>query len=606
MVLIRRIVLAVLLALALPHSAYAWWDGDWAFRKPLTLDATAAGAGTSASLEETAVLVRLHVGNFGYFGDTKPDGADVRFIAGDDKTPLAFHIESWDATAGMAFIWVKVPVLAPGTSATIYLYYGNPEAPAGSDAGSTYDVNQVLTYHFATLPPRDSTSYENQPAEASAVANPGSVIGAGVRFNGAESIKLTGSSTVRLLPDRGLTISVWVNIPESPQADAVLVELADPTGPFVRLGIDGLAPYIRVNDGVAAVETQRDASLLPGSWGLVTAVISTNRVALYLDGREVSGIDSQFAETGGTLTIGGSAAGGSSFTGQLDELTIANTARSADWIKLKFANQGPEDKLVRYGEDTAKESGGEPSYFLITLQQVTVDGWIVIGILVLMFIASWIVMITKVLTLRRVKKDNRAFLADFRNVSSGNLSALDADEEADEDPSAGEHNVMQALSGSHDHYQSSTAYHLYHAGIRQVQQRFASSAGAARAETLSPQALDAIRATIDATNVRETQKLNSQMVLLTLAIAGGPFLGLLGTVVGVMITFAVIAATGDVNVNSIAPGIAAALAATVAGLAVAIPALFGYNWLASQIKEVVADNRVFIDEFVTKLAERYS
>ena len=106
--------------------------------------------------------------------------------------------------------------------------------------------------------------------------------------------------------------------------------------------------------------------------------------------------------------------------------------------------------------------------------------------------------------------------------------------------------------------------------------------------------------------MRETQKINSQMVLLTLAIAGGPFLGLLGTVVGVMITFAVIAATGDVNVNSIAPGIAAALAATVAGLAVAIPALFGYNWLASQIKEVVADNRVFIDEFVTKLAERYS
>ena len=139
-----------------------------------------------------------------------------------------------------------------------------------------------------------------------------------------------------------------------------------------------------------------------------------------------------------------------------------------------------------------------------------------------------------------------------------------------------------------------------------MQLRFANSAGAARAESLSPQALDAIRATIDATNVRETQKLNSQMVLLTLAIAGGPFLGLLGTVVGVMITFAVIAATGDVNVNSIAPGIAAALAATVAGLAVAIPALFGYNWLASQIKEVVADNRVFIDEFVTKLAERYS
>ncbi|MBN8280887.1 MAG: DUF2341 domain-containing protein [Gammaproteobacteria bacterium] len=600
--MIRRIALCLLCALVLPNSAWAWWDGNWAFRKPLTLDATAAGAGTGTSLEDTAVLVRLHVGNFGYFADAKPDGTDVRFIAGDDKTPLAFHIESWDATAGMAFVWVKVPTLAPGTSDTIYMYYGNPEATAASDPGATYDVNQVLTWHFAALPVRDATSYGNQPAEATVAANPGSVIGSGVRFEGAQSLVLASSSTVRLLPDRGLTVSAWVNVPDSPQADAVIAELGSPDGPFVRLGIAGLSPYVRVGDGVAVVETERSAAFLPGSWGLVTAVISANRVALYLDGREVSAVDSQFAETGGTLAVGASVAGVSFYTGQLDELQIANTARSADWIKAQFANQGPDDRLVRYGEDTAKESGGEPSYFLITLKNVTLDGWVVIGVLTLMFIGSWIIMITKILTLRRVRKDNRAFLADFQRTSAGSLASLDVDEA----PGAADHSVLQALSGDHDHYQSSTAYRLYHAGIQQVQLRFANSAGAARAEVLSPQALDAIRATVDATNVRETQKLNSQMVLLTLAIAGGPFLGLLGTVVGVMITFAVIAATGDVNVNSIAPGIAAALAATVAGLAVAIPALFGYNWLASQIKEIVADNRVFVDEFITRLAERYS
>ena len=53
-------------------------------------------------------------------------------------------------------------------------------------------------------------------------------------------------------------------------------------------------------------------------------------------------------------------------------------------------------------------------------------------------------------------------------------------------------------------------------------------------------------------------------------------------------------------------GLAAALAATVAGLAVAIPALFGYNWLNTKIKEINADMRVFIDEFVTRIAEHYS
>ena len=76
-------------------------------------------------------------------------------------------------------------------------------------------------------------------------------------------------------------------------------------------------------------------------------------------------------------------------------------------------------------------------------------------------------------------------------------------------------------------------------------------------------------------------------------------------VVGVMITFAAIAAAGDVNVNAIAPGIAAALLATVAGLAVAIPALFGYNYLASRIKNISADMQIFVDEFVTRVAEEF-
>jgi biopolymer transport protein ExbB len=124
-------------------------------------------------------------------------------------------------------------------------------------------------------------------------------------------------------------------------------------------------------------------------------------------------------------------------------------------------------------------------------------------------------------------------------------------------------------------------------------------------KVLSAQSIQAIRASLDGVMVRETQKLNKLMVFLTIAISGGPFLGLLGTVVGVMITFAAIAAAGDVNVNAIAPGIAAALLATVAGLAVAIPALFGYNYLISRIKEATSDMHVFVDEFVTKLAEFY-
>jgi biopolymer transport protein ExbB len=148
---------------------------------------------------------------------------------------------------------------------------------------------------------------------------------------------------------------------------------------------------------------------------------------------------------------------------------------------------------------------------------------------------------------------------------------------------------------------------LYHHGMRETMKRFeGQAAGADRVRSLSPQSIEAIRASLDASVTRLTQRLNANMVWLTVAISGGPFLGLLGTVVGVMITFAAIAASGDVNINAIAPGTAAALVATVAGLGVAIPCLFGYNYLNTRVKEIAADMHVFADEFVARIAETYS
>jgi biopolymer transport protein ExbD len=79
--------------------------------------------------------------------------------------------------------------------------------------------------------------------------------------------------------------------------------------------------------------------------------------------------------------------------------------------------------------------------------------------------------------------------------------------------------------------------------------------------------------------------------------------GLFGTVIGIMLVFVVAAMAGAVDINSVAPGMAAALLCTAAGLGVAIPALFGYNWLASRSDAITADMAVFVDEFVTRLAE---
>jgi biopolymer transport protein ExbB len=263
-----------------------------------------------------------------------------------------------------------------------------------------------------------------------------------------------------------------------------------------------------------------------------------------------------------------------------------------------------DSPLLKYGEDETSESSGHGgSYFVVILENVTIDGWVVIVMLVIMAAISWIVMFAKGYVISQVRKDNRKFLDKFRKLNVDDTDRLDS-KESDEDVELQNSPLTQALFGKHDHFQSSTIYHLYHIGAQQLNQRLGKAVGADAAR-LSPSAIEAMRASIDADLVRQNQKLNSQMVLLTIAISGGPFLGLLGTVVGVMITFAAIAASGDVNINAIAPGIAAALVATVAGLAVAIPALFGYNYLASRIKEISSDMHVFVDEFITRVAERH-
>jgi biopolymer transport protein ExbB len=143
-------------------------------------------------------------------------------------------------------------------------------------------------------------------------------------------------------------------------------------------------------------------------------------------------------------------------------------------------------------------------------------------------------------------------------------------------------------------------YRVYHLGCDEIRKRID------KGGTLNEESIDAVRSSIEAQSTRETTRLNSSMVLLTICIAGGPYVGLLGTIIGVMITFGEIAMLGEVDINAIAPGIAAALLSTVCGLIVAIPALFGYNYLSVQVKSINTDLHLFIEEFITKMAEHYS
>jgi biopolymer transport protein ExbB len=602
-----RKLLACLLLLA-PTLSHAWWNDDWNFRKEIALDLTPAGGDIAATATDVPVLLRLSLANFGFFGDVKPDGSDFRVVAGDDKTPLKFHVERFDAANQMAFIWVKVPQLTGGVNTEkIYLYYGNPNAPSAAEVPGTYDANQALVLHLSETAgnPVDSTAFANAVATSNAELSAASLIGGGATFAGANAITVPSSASLRLVPAKGLTMSAWLRL-DAEQTDAHLLSLVDGPRALV-LGVNGLSAYARLLDGSSAPAEVRTApTLVAGQWHHLAVTAGNGRIALYVDGVEVGSSPATIPEIAGVLTIGAGASGANFLAGAVDEVQVSTLARAPEWIRAQARGQGPDAMLVGYGNDAQRE-GEDVSYIKVTMQNVTLDGWIVIVILAIMFVISLLIMISKAVMLGRVAKANKAFMKEFERLK-GDITGLDrAESDEDEgDEALSSSALLPALDGKDDRFRLSTLYRLYHHGVQELQARTARSVGASAVQTLSPQAMQAVRATMDASLVRTTQKLQSKMVLLTIAISGGPFLGLLGTVVGVMITFAAIAASGDVNVNSIAPGIAAALAATVAGLAVAIPALFGYNWLNSLIKEIVADMRVFVDEFVTRAAERYS
>lgn len=593
---------AVLLLPAIAMAA-SWWNNDWKFRKEIGFDLSPSGADVAATPQEVPTLVRLSLGNFSYFNDTKPDGADFRLVGSDDKTPLKFHFEKYDPQNQIALLWVRMPQLTGGAkSDKIYAYYGNPDAPIAADIPGTYDASQVLVLAFgeATGVPADLTAYKNNPSASSATLTPASLIGGGIKLEGAQSITIPATASLRLLPNQGITASTWVRI-ESPQ-QAYVLALED-QGKELVLGIDQNKAYARLSAGGAPVKVSQTTDLAMSQWHHLAVTVGSGQLKLYVDGSVAGSVAAQAQEVGGTLTVGAAARGGNFLKGEMDEIEVSKVARTADWIKAVARSQGMDANLVIYGTDGQREGGGQTSYFVTIAKNLTIDGWVVIGICMGMLVIAILIMIAKAIFLSRVEQANTRFMNDFRKLSGDATVLAEGESAADFDTVA----LMPDLAGEHTKYAASTLYRLYQHGVAELHKRVAGpAAGAAdRARILSPQSIDAIRAAMDASMTRLQQRLASQMVLLTIAISGGPFLGLLGTVIGVMITFAAIALSGDVNVNAIAPGTAAALAATVAGLSVAIPSLFGYNWLNSRIKNIAADNRVFLDEFVTRIAEQH-
>lgn len=579
--LLSRMLLLLAALIALPAAAADanWWQAEWKYRKPITVDAGPQGAGLAGNPGRTPLLLRLHTGNFGFDG-TQEGGNDLRFVSADGRTVLAHQIEQFDPNLGLALVWVDVPALTASAPQTIWMYYGNAKAPASGNGQQVFDPDYTLVYHFAeaNAPARDTTAYGNT-AGAVVPAAESTVIGRGVQL-GAGPLSLPASASLAQEAGAPLTVSAWIKPGALTTAQAIYAR-RDGSAELV-VGIDNRVPFVQLNG-----QRSTPAQPIPeGQWAHVALTAEKGSLQLYLNGRVVAQLSGELPALTTAAVVGADAPGAAqplaNFDGALDELRISRVARPAALLLADATAQGADSRLISYGAD--EQSAGQ-SHFAFILKAMPFDAWVVVAILGLMMLLSWAIMIAKSRHFGRTSKANAVFTESFSKLSGVPLRTLSEMDRQGKVPTA-----------MHD----GSLWRIYQVAIDEMQQRHQRDGNSGY---LSAATIAAIRASMDAVMVREQEAMARRMNWLSTTIEGAPYVGLFGTVIGIMLVFVVAAMAGAVDINSVAPGMAAALLCTAAGLGVAIPALFGYNWLGARAEAIGADMAVFIDEFAARLAE---
>jgi biopolymer transport protein TolQ len=211
----------------------------------------------------------------------------------------------------------------------------------------------------------------------------------------------------------------------------------------------------------------------------------------------------------------------------------------------------------------------------------------VLVLLLLFSIASWAIILQKIWSFRASARDTKRFLDVFRRSSK--FSEVQS--------------VCPTLPAT-------PLVGVFQAGYAEINAQFKAVGGSARPDNPSSPAgrpilksLDAVDRALIRAATNEVNKLERRMTFLATTAGVAPFIGLFGTVVGIMIAFQRIGNTGSTNLAIVAPGISEALIATAAGLFAAIPALVSYNHFTHRVKEFSATMDDFALEFLN-IAER--
>jgi hypothetical protein len=363
------LILMAMLSVGLRETAAQY--GDWKHAGSMYIITTPDGANlpASASEKDFPLLVRLHK-DFFDFSQTNPHGEDIRFSA--NRKPLAYQIEHWDASAGNAAVWVRIPTIKGNDQQAIKMHWGNGNASSESNGEQVFQTSKGFAgvWHLGdNLEDATSNNLDGFNRPDKPTTNTSGIIGDAQEFglNKFLVVRPPGAQRdrrVTCMPSGNAdrTMSAWVN-PKNFEshnwAQASIGGWGEPErGQKPNMG---LSYFTMTGRGQPRFHLYgfdpRCASNLPrNQWRHIALSVSENMVRFYVDGvlnrtidnnsRSVSKLGTLNTPASTPVDLGDHGNGRGPFNGAMDEVRFESVARSSNWLKLCVENQKPLHSLV--------------------------------------------------------------------------------------------------------------------------------------------------------------------------------------------------------------------------------------------------------------------
>lgn len=390
---VRPVVAFLLLGLGslAPRAEAA---GTFGYRQQFTLSGVLGGPHIDFPVLISVVDLNLRsTGNGGHVESA--NGYDMVFTASDGTTPLDHEIERWDGATGELVAWVRLPSLSAGT--VIYLYYGNSQISSATETpGAVWESSYVGVWHLAEAGSgaineyRDSSRYGNhgRGGKGIATAVPSQVAGAigfGAHFDNADGnydfIDAGDDGTLNVTGNQ-ITFETWLK-------HNITIDAAHGTPPLSNVPY-GILNHKGYNDGYSlwllgnsflcpggpvtepcvvfnlpgrdySLRTPQTAPMGPNVWHHVVATFDGGTMTLFVDGTnqgtlaKAGNIPPSNAEQPMWIGHGDqpqNVTWSGQYEGELDEIRISRSSRSANWVATAFANQSSPGTFESFGVET--------------------------------------------------------------------------------------------------------------------------------------------------------------------------------------------------------------------------------------------------------------